>query len=126
MPLEHRSCRITRISPIAVSISKSVRFSVRGFNLVMPKSKYEITHFLCFPYFGEIIELIRLHFCRLFCALEGKYLAEEDVSDLVKEVETAGEHDVLQSLNVQCSIPETCGRGFIEVLPELVPYLMPR
>ncbi|KAI4372520.1 hypothetical protein MLD38_010740 [Melastoma candidum] len=88
--LKHRSCRITSISPIAITFSTSAQFSVKGYNLVMPKSK-------------------------LFCVLEGKYLVQEDVSDLVGGVETGVELDVLQSLNFQCSVPKTCGRGFIEV-----------
>ncbi|KAI4370205.1 hypothetical protein MLD38_018575 [Melastoma candidum] len=90
LPLEHHSCRITSISPIAIAFSTSARFSVKGYNLVMPKSK-------------------------LFCALEGKYLVQADVSDLVGGVETGAERDVLQSLSFQCSVPGTCGRGFIEV-----------
>ncbi|KAJ4968128.1 hypothetical protein NE237_014829 [Protea cynaroides] len=83
-------CRITSILPIAASMSEKTQFIVKGFNLSQPTT-------------------------RLLCALEGKYLVEEDTNDLVVGTVTTKEHVELQSLSFCCSIPDVIGRGFIEV-----------
>ncbi|KAL3626648.1 hypothetical protein CASFOL_030197 [Castilleja foliolosa] len=46
---------------------------------------------------------------RLLCTLEGKYLVQENCADSFIE------HDELQSFSFSCVIPNTVGRGFIEV-----------
>ncbi|KAK9934121.1 hypothetical protein M0R45_021277 [Rubus argutus] len=91
LPLKsHKSCRISSIKPIAVSLSEKAQFVVKGFNL--PHSA-----------------------TRLLCALEGKYLSQEACDDLMDGADTTVEHDELQCLRFSCSIPNVTGRGFIEV-----------
>ncbi|GFP83086.1 squamosa promoter-binding-like protein 12 [Phtheirospermum japonicum] len=85
LPVKHdRNCRISSIKPIAVTVSGSVQFSVKGFNL----SRSTL---------------------RLLCTLEGNYLAQENCAD------SFAEHDELQSFSFSCVIPNTVGRGFIEI-----------
>lgn len=55
-------------------------------------------------------------FCRLLCALEGKYLLQESIDELLDEDYSSEEHDELQCVKFSCSIPRLTGRGFIEVL----------
>ncbi|CAK7326240.1 unnamed protein product [Dovyalis caffra] len=86
----HKKCRISSITPIAVSLSERTQFVVRGFNFVGPMT-------------------------RLLCAVEGKYLVQETCYDLVDVADTMKEHDKPQCLNFQCSVPNFVGRGFIEV-----------
>ncbi|KAL5852891.1 hypothetical protein ACOSQ3_008009 [Xanthoceras sorbifolium] len=91
LPLKsHKHCRISSIKPIAVSVSERAKFIIRGFNLIRSTM-------------------------RLLCALEGKYLVEETCYDLLDGADIVNEHDELQSLSFQCSIPHVSGRGFIEV-----------
>ncbi|KAG2721204.1 hypothetical protein I3760_02G071100 [Carya illinoinensis] len=91
LPLKsNKNCRISSIKPIAVSLSESVRFIVKGFNLSRPTA-------------------------RLLCAQEGKYLVQETCYDLMDGADAAIRHDELQCLSFPCSIPNVIGRGFIEV-----------
>ncbi|KAI3841217.1 hypothetical protein MKX03_004921 [Papaver bracteatum] len=91
LPLkEHNGCVISSIKPLALSVSGSARFIVKGFNLVQPTT-------------------------RLRCALGGRYLVQEDVNDLVEGTGTFSEDEDLQSLSFTCSVPDVIGRGFIEV-----------
>ncbi|KAM5568552.1 hypothetical protein ABKV19_016219 [Rosa sericea] len=91
LPLRsHKTCRISCIKPIAVSLSEKAEFVVKGFNLSSSTT-------------------------RLLCALEGKYLAQETCHDLMEATDTTSEHDELQCLRFSCSIPDATGRGFIEV-----------
>nr|AVV48329.1 squamosa promoter binding-like protein [Litchi chinensis] len=91
LPLKgHKHCRITSIKPIAVSVSESAKFIIKGCNLIRSTM-------------------------RLLCALEGKYLVEEMFYDLMEGADIVSEHDEVQSFTFQCSIPNVSGRGFIEV-----------
>ncbi|KAK6160936.1 hypothetical protein DH2020_004317 [Rehmannia glutinosa] len=81
----HRNCRISSIKPIAVTVSESVEFLIKGSNLSRSTS-------------------------RLLCTLEGNYLVQENCGDM-KIVE----HDQIQSFSFSCVIPNIVGRGFIEV-----------
>ncbi|KAI6692857.1 hypothetical protein NL676_020567 [Syzygium grande] len=92
LPLGHNSGKILSIKPIAVSVMQSAEFVVKGFNLFKPTSK-------------------------LYCALEGKYLAQKSFYGPTEEAEMVNEDkdDEIQFLSFCCSVPETCGRGFIEV-----------
>uniref|UniRef100_A0A5B7BUB4 Putative squamosa promoter-binding-like protein 12 n=1 Tax=Davidia involucrata TaxID=16924 RepID=A0A5B7BUB4_DAVIN len=91
LPLKsHKSCGISSIKPVAVSVSERAQFLVKGFNLSRPTT-------------------------RLLCALEGKYLVQESCSDMMEGGDTFIEHDEIQCLNFACSIPNVMGRGFIEV-----------
>ncbi|XP_073311628.1 squamosa promoter-binding-like protein 1 [Primulina huaijiensis] len=86
----HQSCRISSISPIAVSASENVQFFVRGFNFSLVTS-------------------------RLLCTIDGKYLAQENCCARTGGAESFAEHDEILSLNFSCTIPNIVGRGFIEV-----------
>ncbi|KAJ6429558.1 hypothetical protein OIU84_021040 [Salix udensis] len=86
----HKNCRISSITPIAVSLSERTQFVVRGFDIARPMS-------------------------RLLCAVEGKYLVQETCYDLMDGADTMNELDKPQHLNFQCSVPNFVGRGFIEV-----------
>ncbi|KMZ60230.1 putative Squamosa promoter-binding protein [Zostera marina] len=85
---------ISRISPIAVSPSKTITFRVNGFGSSLSSA-------------------------RLFCAFEGKYLAQETTSSLVS---SNGDVNSLNNghgyLSFSCSIPDAVGRGFIEIEDE--------
>ncbi|KAJ6350692.1 hypothetical protein OIU78_006768 [Salix suchowensis] len=86
----HKNCRISSITPIAVSLSERTQFVVRGFDIARPMT-------------------------RLLCAVEGKYLVQETCYDLMGGADTMNEFDKPQHLNFQCSVPNFVGRGFIEV-----------
>ncbi|PIN23276.1 hypothetical protein CDL12_04042 [Handroanthus impetiginosus] len=91
LPLNHQSCRISSITPIAVSFSEGVHFVVKGFNLSHPTS-------------------------RLLCALEGNYLIQENCADMIgRAADTFVEHEEVQCLSFSCAMPNIVGRGFIEV-----------
>ncbi|KAK9991981.1 hypothetical protein SO802_026966 [Lithocarpus litseifolius] len=91
LPLKNeKSCRISSIKPIAVSVSERVQFVVKGCNLFRSSA-------------------------RLLCALEGKHLIQETCNELMNSADTAIEHNELQCLSFPCSIPNVTGRGFIEV-----------
>ncbi|KAB9584445.1 hypothetical protein FH972_027047 [Carpinus fangiana] len=91
LPLKsHKSCRISSIKPIAVSISERVQFVIKVFNLSRSSA-------------------------RLHCAHEGKYLVQETCYDLMDGADTTTEHGELQCISFPCSIPNVTGRGFIEV-----------
>ncbi|CAK8534583.1 unnamed protein product [Lathyrus sativus] len=84
------SCQILCVKPLAVSASADVKFSVKGLNLFLSST-------------------------RLLCALEGKYLVEDNCYDLIDGAEAASGHHELQNLSFSCHIPNMTGRGFIEV-----------
>ncbi|KAG6759853.1 hypothetical protein POTOM_036346 [Populus tomentosa] len=86
----NKNCRISSITPIAVSLSERIQFVVRGFNIVQPVT-------------------------RVLCAVEGKYLVQETCYDLMDGAATMNEHGKPQCLNFQCSVPNFVGRGFIEI-----------
>ncbi|KAK6146267.1 hypothetical protein DH2020_020136 [Rehmannia glutinosa] len=89
LPLKvDQSCKISSITPIAVSLSEAVHFVVKGFNLSRSTS-------------------------RLLCALEGKYLVQENCSDMTGGADS--EREEIQWLSFSCVIPNIVGRGFIEV-----------
>ncbi|KAB2599223.1 squamosa promoter-binding-like protein 1 [Pyrus ussuriensis x Pyrus communis] len=91
LPLKsNKSCRISCIKPIAISLSERAEFVVKGFNLSSSTT-------------------------RLLCALEGKYLAQETCYDLLDDADSTVEDDEQQCLKFSCSIPNVTGRGFIEV-----------
>ncbi|GAA0156762.1 hypothetical protein LIER_14174 [Lithospermum erythrorhizon] len=85
----HRSYRILSIRPIAVPPSETVQFSVRGLNFSQSRT-------------------------RLLCAIEGKYLLQENYNESVGAASLI-EHNLIQSLSFRCTIPNISGRGFIEV-----------
>ncbi|KAK1383306.1 hypothetical protein POM88_021041 [Heracleum sosnowskyi] len=92
-----RSCKIFNINPIAVSASEELRIVVKGSNIAGSNT-------------------------RLLCALEGKYLVQEDSSSLIDGVASFTDNEEeIQSRSFLCSIPDVIGRGFIEVtlLPSL-------
>uniref|UniRef100_A0A2P2KP32 SBP-type domain-containing protein n=3 Tax=Rhizophora mucronata TaxID=61149 RepID=A0A2P2KP32_RHIMU len=91
LPLKsHVDCRILSIKPIAVSLSGSTQFIVKGFNLFQPTA-------------------------RLLCALEGKHLVQESCYNLQNGADKVDEHSKLQCFIFSCPIPNFIGRGFIEV-----------
>ncbi|OWM67383.1 hypothetical protein CDL15_Pgr000835 [Punica granatum] len=91
LPLRNNeNCRIAIIKPIAVSVSESAQFLVKGFNLLESTS-------------------------RLLCTLEGKYLTQRNCNELIEVDRTVEDPDEPQCLTFRCSIPGVCGRGFIEV-----------
>ncbi|KAG8372814.1 hypothetical protein BUALT_Bualt12G0106200 [Buddleja alternifolia] len=91
LPLkDHRNCGISSIKPVAVSVSEDVKFVVKGFNLSRSAS-------------------------RLLCALEGKYLVQQNCADMTGGADSYIQNDEIQSLSFSCVIPDTVGRGFIEV-----------
>lgn len=52
---------------------------------------------------------------RLLCALEGKYLVQQDSSNLMDGAASFTDNEEIQSISFPCSIPDVIGRGFIEV-----------
>ncbi|EPS63628.1 hypothetical protein M569_11157, partial [Genlisea aurea] len=85
----HRSCRISSIAPLAVSFSEEVHFTVKGVNLAGTTS-------------------------RVLCALEGRYLLQENCDDVVRD-DCFSDCEEIQCLEFSCSVPNVVGRGFIEV-----------
>ncbi|GLT50569.1 hypothetical protein SLA2020_240470 [Shorea laevis] len=81
--------KITMVKPIAISASEIAQFSVKGINLCRPAT-------------------------RLLCAVEGKYLVQEDTHELLAN-DNIKQHDELQCVNFSCSIPIMTGRGFMEI-----------
>ncbi|XP_074307363.1 squamosa promoter-binding-like protein 1 [Silene latifolia] len=90
LPLRSPRSRISSISPVALPAGEEVQLVVRGSNLSGPTS-------------------------RLLCAIEGRYLVQEDCSRLVERTDTPTREDENHSLSFSCSIPNVPGRGFIEV-----------
>ncbi|KAH9619477.1 hypothetical protein KSS87_019123 [Heliosperma pusillum] len=90
LPLRSPRSRISSISPVALPVGEEVQLVVRGSNLHGPTS-------------------------RLLCAIDGRYLVEEDCSSLVAGTDTPTGEDETHSLRFSCSIPNVPGRGFIEV-----------
>ncbi|XP_008810336.2 squamosa promoter-binding-like protein 6 [Phoenix dactylifera] len=84
------NCKILCVTPIAVSSSARVNFTVKGFNLIQST-------------------------CRLLCSFEGKYLVQETTQALVEGTGTGARHEGSQHLSFSCSLPNAAGRGFIEV-----------
>ncbi|MEI4867051.1 hypothetical protein, partial [Klebsiella pneumoniae] len=85
-----KSCKILSVKPIAVSVSERAQFLVKGFSI-----------------FGSTT--------RLLCALEGKYLVQQNCSGLMDGAGSLTDHEEVQSISFPCSIPDVIGRGFIEV-----------
>ncbi|KAH7666562.1 Ankyrin repeat-containing domain-containing protein [Dioscorea alata] len=78
------------ISPIAVSTASRVNFKVKGFGITQST-------------------------VRILCAFEGKYLVQETLQALVEGKNDGRECGGSQCLSFSCSLPNTSGRGFIEV-----------
>ncbi|KAH1147882.1 hypothetical protein GYH30_042833 [Glycine max] len=85
-----QSCQILCVKPLAVSASSCAQFVLKGFNFLLSNS-------------------------RLLCALEGKYLVQDNCYDLIDSVDAANGHHELQHLRFSCHVPNVTGRGFIEV-----------
>ncbi|KAJ9181746.1 hypothetical protein P3X46_005806 [Hevea brasiliensis] len=91
LPLKsHKNCRILSIKPVAVSLSEGTHFVVKGVNISRPTT-------------------------RLLCALEGKYLVQENSCDLMDGADANNDYEKIQCFSFPCSIPNITGRGFIEV-----------
>ncbi|XP_035822107.1 squamosa promoter-binding-like protein 1 isoform X2 [Zea mays] len=75
------------VTPIAVACSSSVKFSVKGFNIVQPTTK-------------------------LLCVFGDKYLIQEETQMLLEDSTV---QQGPQCLTFSCSFSCTSGRGFIEV-----------
>ncbi|XP_047340488.1 squamosa promoter-binding-like protein 1 [Impatiens glandulifera] len=90
-PLPCRShSRILSVKPIAVTLSERAQFFIKGLNL---------SHSTL----------------RILCALEGKYLVEENCSDVLEEDDGFNSGNEVQIISFSCSMPNMVGRGFIEV-----------
>ncbi|KAJ1437057.1 SBP domain [Sesbania bispinosa] len=89
-----QNCQILCITPLAVSASASAKFTVKGFNLFLSNT-------------------------RLLCALEGKYLVQDNCYELIDGADAAIGHHELQHLSFSCHIPNMTGRGFIEVVEDI-------
>ncbi|KHN09887.1 Squamosa promoter-binding-like protein 12 [Glycine soja] len=88
-----QSCQILCVKPLAVSASSCAQFVLKGFNFLLSNS-------------------------RLLCALEGKYLVQDNCYDLIDSVDAANGHHELQHLRFSCHVPNVTGRGFIEVVED--------
>ncbi|KAF5806219.1 putative transcription factor SBP family [Helianthus annuus] len=86
----HRNSSILNISPIAVSVSETARFSIKGINIPWSTS-------------------------RMMCVLEGSYLVQTNCSELMEATDSYIKHEDIRSFNFSCSIPNISGRGFIEI-----------
>ncbi|GAB2261537.1 hypothetical protein Droror1_Dr00002534 [Drosera rotundifolia] len=86
----YTTSQISSISPLAVSASQRVQFTVRGCNL----SRSTL---------------------RLLCRIEGKYSSQEGSNSLPEDDNELDEHDDRACLRLSCTIPDVIGRGFIEV-----------
>ncbi|KAL0367849.1 UNVERIFIED_CONTAM: Squamosa promoter-binding-like protein 1 [Sesamum radiatum] len=75
----HQSCRISSIKPIAAAFSESVHFVVKGFKLSRATS-------------------------RLLCALEGKYLVQENCADTNGAADSFVEHEEIQCLRLKTTV----------------------
>lgn len=61
--------------------------------------------------------LISVLLFRLLCALEGKYLVQQDSSELTdRDVSSTNYEEEIQSVSFSCSVPDVIGRGFVEVM----------
>ncbi|XP_047332260.1 squamosa promoter-binding-like protein 1 [Impatiens glandulifera] len=90
LPIRSRNhCSILSVTPVAVTLSERAHFLIKGFNL----SRSTL---------------------RLFCALEGKYLGEENCSDVLDEDDFNSTNEV-HCISFTCSMPNVTGRGFLEV-----------
>lgn len=85
-PNSHHYCKVLCVSPVAAPYSATVNFRVEGFNLVSSSS-------------------------RLICSIEGRCVFEEDTAIMADDAED----EDIEYLNFCCSLPDTRGRGFIEV-----------
>ncbi|XP_037496239.1 squamosa promoter-binding-like protein 1 [Jatropha curcas] len=91
LPLRSSSySRILSVKPIAISASERAEFVIKGINLSRPTT-------------------------RLLCAVEGKYMFQENNQELIDSVDNFKGYDELQCVNFSCSIPTVSGRGFIEI-----------
>ncbi|WOL16413.1 hypothetical protein Cni_G25200 [Canna indica] len=86
----HRnSWKVLSVSPIAVTCSTTVEFTVKGFNLAQATSK-------------------------LLCSFDGKYLFQETRQALAEGSGRGSDQEQSQCLRFSCLIPDATGRGFIE------------
>ncbi|XP_077218276.1 squamosa promoter-binding-like protein 1 [Tasmannia lanceolata] len=91
LPLKNQNhCRISSVTPIAVSVSERANFVVRGYNLSGSTT-------------------------RLLCAFEGMHLFQETSHAPGEDTDTSKEPEELQCLTFSCSLPNVTGRGFVEV-----------
>ncbi|XP_058008560.1 squamosa promoter-binding-like protein 1 isoform X2 [Hevea brasiliensis] len=82
--------KILSVKPIAISVSERAQFVIKGINLSRPTT-------------------------RLLCAVEGKYMSQENTQELMDGVDNLKGYEELQCVNFSCSIPTVSGRGFIEI-----------
>uniref|UniRef100_A0A175YPT3 SBP-type domain-containing protein n=1 Tax=Daucus carota subsp. sativus TaxID=79200 RepID=A0A175YPT3_DAUCS len=86
-----KNCKIISVKPLAVSVSEEVKFLVKGYNISSSNTRF-------------------------LCALEGKYLVQQDSSVLMdRDASLSNHQEEMQSISFSCSIPEVIGRGFVEV-----------
>lgn len=83
-------CHIVSVTPIAVPHSARVSFRVQGFNLAQATA-------------------------RLLCAFDGKYLDTETTCSLVGGPDPSWECGSYPYLSFSCLLPDSTGRGVIEV-----------
>ncbi|CAN1353170.1 Squamosa promoter-binding-like protein 12 [Linum perenne] len=90
-PLRSIDCgKICSVKPIAVSGAGKVQFLIKGTNLSRSST-------------------------RILCAIEGKYIVQEDGDDVADTTEDIEDQGQLQCVPYSCSVPTGLGRGFIEV-----------
>lgn len=133
-----RSCKIFSIKPIAVSASEEVQMEIKGLNISRSNTRYHSYFFGCMRHhhfdikdvilslnvfswtwelFSAFIKYMLSYILlfRLLCALEGKYLVQQDSSSLMDGAASSTDNEEIQSISFPCSIPDIIGRGFIEV-----------
>nr|AGI62056.1 SQUAMOSA promoter-binding-like 8 [Erycina pusilla] len=82
--------KILSVTPIAATPSSRVTFKVKGSNLVRSDA-------------------------RLLCAFQGRYLTQEIDQTSVDSSNNGTNHQQIQSLTFSCNLPDSIGRGFIEL-----------
>ncbi|XP_065859846.1 squamosa promoter-binding-like protein 1 isoform X2 [Euphorbia lathyris] len=83
--------KILSVKPIALPATERAEFVIKGVNLCLPTTRF-------------------------LCAVEGKYMVQENTQELKDGVvDNSRRHDELQCVNFCCSIPTVSGRGFIEI-----------
>lgn len=122
-PNSHHYCKVLFVSPVAAPYSATVNFRVEGFNLVSSSSRYfiiynlhmfilaEDEYSLMFISANMLLSKNTCHVHRLICSIEGRCIFEEDTAIMADDAED----EDIEYLNFCCSLPDTRGRGFIEV-----------
>ncbi|XP_015572376.1 squamosa promoter-binding-like protein 1 isoform X2 [Ricinus communis] len=82
--------KIASVKPIAIPAAERAQFVIKGINLSRPAT-------------------------RLLCAVEGKYMLQENTEEMMDDIDNINAHDELQCIKFCCSIPMVSGRGFIEI-----------